>query len=853
MTRQALYIAVIYFTVSAIYIYFSDLLLAGLVTDTIIFSHIQSYKGLGFVLLTAILIYFLVNRQMNRKNALIRDLSRKKNEFETLYEEYLSSNEELNHANELLGRSEKTLLTTLYSIGDALITTDRDGMVLRMNPVAERLTGWTEHEARGLPSSSIFRIADEFTGKEVENPILKVLRKEKGIHLARHSVLVSKNGRTFPVADSGSPILSDEGEIEGAVIVFRDQTEERKAQRSLLINQFCIDHSSIGIYRINEDRGLILDENDSMHELFGYTAEEFEKLTIYDLDPSLTRERWKEITPFLKEKGSATLETTNRRKDGSFLPVEVTVSYFEFQDEAFYFSFVKDISERKMNIEELEESEARYRNIFENQHTIMFLIDPEHGTVVDANPAAVNFYGWTREEFKNMKVSDINLLTEKDIYGFINEVRTGRTGFEFRHRLANGEVRDIETFTGLIQVHRKELVFTIVNDITERKISREELIRAKEKAEENDKLKSAFLNNMSHEIRTPMNGILGFSSLLSQPDLNAEKRYEFIRIIESSGEQLVRIIDDIIDYSRIETGQVSIIMEKFGLNEMLETIIALIREDMIKKNKNLDIRLHKGLPDGSDGIVSDRARLSQILINLAMNSLKFTEEGFIETGYLVREGVIEFYVKDTGIGIPEIDQEKIFDRFHQANLAIARSYSGTGLGLSIARGLTELLGGGIDFTSKTGRGTTFFIHMPYEPVDIRSAPSERIIPASGFKEKTILIAEDVPESLELISNYFGGTGAIILRASNGKEALDLVRTHKSIDLVLMDIRMPVMDGLEALKTIKKLRPGLPVIAQTAYAMVPDRELFLHNGFDDYISKPVDRKSLMLIAGKYLGT
>ena len=253
-----------------------------------------------------------------------------------------------------------------------------------------------------------------------------------------------------------------------------------------------------------------------------------------------------------------------------------------------------------------------------------------------------------------------------------------------------------------------------MTDITERKNSRQELIQAKVKAEENDKLKSAFLNNMSHEIRTPMNGILGFSSLLMQEGLTDEKRREFIRIIENSGEQLVRIIDDIIDYSRIETGQVQVVKKEFGLNEMLDTLLAMLEQEARKRNKNVELRLHKGLPNGNDAIVSDRGRLAQIITNLAMNALKFTEKGFIETGYLIQERQIEFYVKDTGIGIPVNDQEKVFDRFHQANIDIARSYSGTGLGLSIAKGLTELLGGNIDFISTQSSGTTFFVRIPYE-------------------------------------------------------------------------------------------------------------------------------------------
>ena len=602
ITKQAIYIAVIYFVVSAGYIYFSDTLLARMVKDTETFSRIEGLKGIAFVLLSALLILVVVDREMRKKNALIRDLIMQKNEFEALNEEYLTSIEELHNANEMLG-----------------------------------------------------------------------------------------------------------------------------------------------------------------------------------------------------------------------------------------------------------ESEVRYRNIFNNRHIIMFLIDPENATVVDVNPAAEEYYGRMREEFIGMKVADINVLTEDLIKNLMDEVlHKGKSAFELKHKLSNGEIRDVEVFTGPIKVNRKELIYSIVTDITERKNSRQELIQAKVKAEENDKLKSAFLNNMSHEIRTPMNGILGFSSLLMQEGLTDEKRREFIRIIENSGEQLVRIIDDIIDYSRIETGQVQVVKKEFGLNEMLDTLLAMLEQEAGKRNKNVELRLHKGLPNGNDAIVSDRGRLAQIITNLAMNALKFTEKGFIETGYLIQGRQIEFYVKDTGIGIPVHDQEKVFDRFHQANIDIARSYSGTGLGLSIAKGLTELLGGNIDFISTQSTGTTFFVRIPYEQAVHGKSRKKVSSSITDFHGKTILVAEDVPESMELINSYFSGSGALIVKAANGKEAVELITGNQNIDVVLMDIRMPVMDGLEAMKAIKKIRPGMPVIAQTAYAMSIDRSLFLDNGFDDYISKPLDKRSLMLITGKYLG-
>ncbi|HYW94806.1 MAG TPA: response regulator, partial [Bacteroidales bacterium] len=431
-------------------------------------------------------------------------------------------------------------------------------------------------------------------------------------------------------------------------------------------------------------------------------------------------------------------------------------------------------------------------------------------------------------------------------------VTAGRSGFEFKHRLAGGEIRDVEVFSGPIKVNNRNLIYSIINDITERKRSRQELITAKNKAEENDKLKTAFLNNMSHEIRTPMNGILGFSSLLMQDNLSDKRRKEYINIIENSGEQLMRIIDDIIDYSRIETGQVDIIKTEFRLNETIDTIYSILEQEASRRKKNIKIRVHKALPEGEDIILTDKGRLAQIINNLGMNALKFTDDGTIELGYELVNGDLRFLVKDTGIGIPEDEREKIFDRFHQVNNDLARSYSGTGLGLSIAQGLTKLLGGDIYFDSSPGEGSVFYVHLPYSAAyKLKNDRSPGKKNKTDFKGKTFLVAEDVPESLELIKSYLSSSGAKIVVAMNGDQAIEQVKNHNHIDLVLMDIRMPGTDGVKAMKAIKKLSPGLPVIAQTAYAMASDRATCLESGFDEYISKPLKKDELIGIAGKCL--
>lgn len=381
----------------------------------------------------------------------------------------------------------------------------------------------------------------------------------------------------------------------------------------------------------------------------------------------------------------------------------------------------------------------------------------------------------------------------------------------------------------------------------------DELTTAKEKAEESDKLKSAFLANMSHEIRTPMNAILGFATLLKNKKLTDKKRNEFIDLINVNCRQLLRIITDIIDISKIEAGQISIYNKNFNLNKALSDLVAGFRSQVATLKKSLDLIFKPELDDTQADIYTDKIRLEQILSNLLSNSIKFTDRGKVELGYYIRnKQELIFYVKDTGIGITPEEQTVIFERFRQVSTSYNKLYGGTGLGLSISKGLAEKLGGSIWLESEVEKGSTFYLSIPYKPaIVVNKTPQIQTDTNYNWSGKTILIAEDEEANFILLETLLKTTNAKVVWAKNGFETVNLCTKDNSIDLVLMDIKMPDMNGMEATKKIKKVRKSLPIIAQTAYAMSTDEDNCLRAGCDDYFAKPLKIETILEKINKYL--
>jgi len=517
---------------------------------------------------------------------------------------------------------------------------------------------------------------------------------------------------------------------------------------------------------------------------------------------------------------------------------------------------------RKNTEDKLKEEQAYLDQLYQSSSEAILLIDNQ-GNVQSVNKEFSTLFGYPEKEIMGKNIDQLIVpkhLMDEGIHNTNRALTNERVEMESVRQHKNGMLIDVSILVTPIFFEGTIVgAYGIYRDITDRKRMEQSLIIAKEKAEESDRLKSAFLSNMSHEIRTPMNAILGFSSLLSDPSATEEEKTEYIDIIRERGNDLMRIISDIIDVAKIESGQLKINIKDCKVNRLLEDVKTIFTQIKDKQEKSaLQIKTFFQVPDPEFTILTDPQRLRQIITNLVENALKFTEKGEVEFGYTIKEdfGIgksIEFFIRDTGIGIPEEMHKVIFERFRQVDDSHTRKYGGTGLGLTICKNLAHLMGGEPNLSSEIGKGTRFTITFPMwtisagkeEPV---RAPAK--ISHANWQDKVILVVEDEESNYAFIEHVLRRTGAKLLWAHNGPDAVSMAKTEK-VDVVLMDIRMPGMDGYEATELIKKENKAIPIIAQTAYALKGEKEMSLAAGCNDYIAKPIEITELMEILAKYL--
>ncbi|HLN71870.1 MAG TPA: PAS domain S-box protein [Prolixibacteraceae bacterium] len=873
-------------------------------------------------------------------------------------------------AEEALMESEERFRTILYSIGDGVITTDTEGRIKIMNQVAEQLTGWSQQEACGKPLEEVFNIINESTRALVEIPVRKVLREGVVVGLANHTVLIAKDGSEYPIADSGAPIRTDNGEIVGVVLIFRDQSVERKADHALRESEkrFKLLYENAPLsYQSLDHQARLIDVNPTWLKTLGYQREEvigrpfgdfmtpesaeliksrfnhFVKAgEIHDYQFEMVRKNgskflvsyegriahnddgqfksthciftditqrqkaedalkeseskfrslfenssvgisvtsidgvlkinkafadmlgyspseisnitWKEITHpgdiqmnidynnsmLNGEATSYRFEKRYIHRDGSIIwtDVNITLQRDENNQPVYFITSVNDITKRKQAEEAILNEKKLLRTLIDNLPVTIYVKDHE-GRKMVANKADLEVIGASTEEqvlgktdletfndeigergyLDDLKVlksgnAVINreevfldnqgaqrwLVTSKipiydqtgiitglvgigrditeqkkasetiqkftksieqspstivitDVYGtieYVNPKFTEVTGYtpeeaigqnprilksgliasevyknmwdtiasgevwrgEFQNKKKNGELywewvtmTSIKNEDGLITNY-----IAIKEDISARKKMEADLILAKEKAEENDRLKSAFLANMSHEIRTPLNSIIGFSELLSNPDYKLDDRYEFARIITDSGNNLLAILSDIMDISKIEAGQVEVRKNVFSAKSLIQDIYSEYR--MKAFNKKIELQISPVLPADDILLNSDQTKIKQVLVNFIGNALKFTEKGTIKIGIEITGRFVQFNVIDTGIGIEEKYHSRIFERFRQVEGSLTRKYGGNGLGLAISKSLVELLGGTIGMKSEKGKGSHFYFILP---------------------------------------------------------------------------------------------------------------------------------------------
>jgi PAS domain S-box-containing protein len=479
------------------------------------------------------------------------------------------------------------------------------------------------------------------------------------------------------------------------------------------------------------------------------------------------------------------------------------------------------------------------------------------GNIEYVNAKFCSLTGYALEEVigKNPRILKSTEDNVTDYAALWNTVLAGEEWRgEFYNRKKSGElyyewasISPIKNEAGTI-IH----FIAVKEDITDYKRLQKELIAARDKAEESDRLKSAFLKNISHEIRTPLNGIMGFTELMLDPNNSDDERLQFSYHITLSVNRLIKTVTDIINIATIETGQEVLREKETDLMHVMENVFDELQRTADSK---IQVTLRADLQSAEYMILVDETKLTQILSNLTENAVKFTYSGEISLGCRRQGEELFFFVTDTGIGIPAEHHDTIFERFRQVDDSLSRQHEGTGLGLSICKSYVKMMGGKMWVESEPGKGSSFYFTIRFKPVGGSATNTVEALPIvmapAAKKEKTVLIVEDGEIGFALAREYLSGRNFRIMHAVNGREAVALCLGHPDIDVVLMDIKMPVMDGFEATKLIKANRPDLPIIAQTAYALVGDRDKALHEGCDDYIAKPFKKDELLAKLAQYL--
>ncbi len=632
---------------------------------------------------------------------------------------------------------------------------------------------------------------------------------------------------------------------------FNKQEEQRKQAEIKLAESekhFRLFYENAPIlYQSLDAEGNILEINDMWLKTLGYEREE---VVGHSIKEYLTEESigtLQEVFPKFLSTGSihnAEYELISKKKEKIVVVIEGMIATNKSGEFQRTHCVLHNVTEQRYA-----EQQIRLLSRSVEQSPVTVMITDLDGRLIYVNPKFTEVTGYSEEEAigKNPSLLKSGKHPPSFFKKLWDTILSGNEWKgEFRNKKKSGEIYwDSSTISPILNEKGDIAYFVgVQEDVTEKKKLHDELVKAKEKAEESDRLKSAFLANISHEIRTPMNGILGFMNLLSEPDLEENTKNRYISIINKSGERLMTTINDIIEISKLEAGQLQVQISEVDISAVMDYLFGFFRHQATAKGILLKVNSQLS---GSDAVIkTDRQKLEGLLINLIRNAIKFTRKGFIEFGNCLEAGQLQFYVRDTGIGIPPDRLEAIFDRFVQADLKLTRPYEGSGLGLSIAKGYTELLGGKIEVESEEGKGSVFYFTIPFQPAKSSVRKTATVSPSKGkpVEGKIILIAEDDEISNLLMEEIFAKGNFKLLHTYKGEDTVKICKEHSDIDLILMDIRMPDMNGLEVTRQIRKFNKTVPILAQTAYAMPGDKESALKAGCNDYISKPIDKQLFM---------
>lgn len=642
----------------------------------------------------------------------------------------------------------------------------------------------------------------------------------------------------------------EEYEIGGKPFILNtmmDITERESAIDELLKLSRAVEQSPVSIVITDLDSNIEY-VNPKVSEISGYLPKELIGKNPKVLSAGTTStEEYQKMYKVINAGGIWHGEFHNKTKTGEDFWESVSISPV-INDEGemtHYIAIKEDITEWKRIQRSLRESEELYRSMFSGNPLPMYIIDVETQRFLEVNHATETEYGYSSEEFLTMCIDDIKMpVSDEDLQVENDEVLDLQKLNQSKHLRKDGTAVDIELISHtIVSQNGKQLRLVLEKNITEKLNAERALMKAKNLAEASDRLKTSFLNNISHEVRTPLNGIMGGVSLIADPDLTEDDRKDIYDIINQSTDRLIQTITDFMDISLLTSGNMEKYLKNVNLNLLLSKVYQ--RYHLAASVKGLEFKLE--IPENSDAssLETDEELVFKSLCQLVSNALKFTNKGSITLGYKINKNELEFFVADTGIGISDDAQIRVFDSFSQEDNSSVRKFEGTGLGLAIVKGIATLLGGKVMLESLKGRGSVFSFIIPAGKLaQIESNNTPVNLPVRN-EQPVILIAEDDESNFFVLEIVIKKTmGARVIRAVNGVEAVEYCRNNPAITLVLMDIKMPEIDGLEATGIIKKFRPNLPIIAITAYAMTGDEHKAMSAGCDDYLAKPISMKALV---------
>ncbi|SDB30548.1 PAS domain S-box-containing protein [Desulfonatronum thiosulfatophilum] len=749
------------------------------------------------------------------------------------------------------------------------------GRYLSVNPEYVRILGFQDPEEM---IDSVTDIATQLYVRPEEREIYKEQLNTSGQSYNFEAELRRKDGNTIWVSMNTRAKRTQDGRMiyEGFL---SDITQRKHAEHALMYEQKlnqAISDSAPGMLFLYDPEGRLVRWNKNLEYLSGYSAEELAGMQVMDwyIGDEQSRKAVQDAIAMAIGEGLGEAETYPQIKGGGKIPVYLRISRFAIEDKQYFVGVGIDISRLKKTEEQLKEVSDRLAVILENIPAGVVVHDMD-GQFIFVNENACRISGYSRRELMTMAVTDLD-----------QSASLSQEAVRFWHELNYDESRSVETRLirkdgtqypaeirlNPIKMNGERVLLAIVFDITERKMTEQVIKDARFAAEAANKSKSEFLANMSHEIRTPINGIMGMMQLLETTSLDNDQK-QYVQLTLSSAKRLNRLLSDILDLSRVEAGKMAVLESEINFTELRDSVAGLFSINARNKGIELICNVDQALPPT---LIGDETRIRQILFNLVGNALKFTKMGKVclEVGLLesTSNGLrVRFTVQDTGIGIPEDRLTDIFEPFRQVEGNYTRYYQGAGLGLAIVQRLVHLMDGSIEVQSDLGKGTRVEVALWLKTG--QQASQSGMTMSSGKMTKPrrlrILMAEDEPSNSFATKKLLENAGHVVTLAEDGREVLGLL-TAQEFDCILMDIQMPVMNGIEAAREIRRLEDEkgklggenpnipasqhsrIPIIALTAYAMLGDREKFLQAGMNDYLAKPVRMKDLELAINRLCG-